>query len=118
MLVKDIMNSPAICIDANITISETIKIMRKENIGFCPITKNDRLIGVVTDRDILMRSQRLNKNTRISKIMTRTCIYTISAHAPLEIAKKTMMKYNVKRLIVIYDDYIKGVISNTDINSI
>lgn len=115
MLIKHIMKSPAICIDEATTINDTINIMRKHKINFLPITKRDHLAGVVTDRDILFRSQHLNKNTKISKIMTQNFICTINQNASVEIANKTMDTYKVTKLVVIHDDYIKGIITMKDI---
>lgn len=115
MLVKNVMSSPAICIDEKTTIKDAIDIMEKENLGFLPITKNDRLIGVVTDRDILLRSREYKKNAKISKIMTNDVLYTISSHSPLHDAGKIMGEYKVRRLVVVDDDTITGVITSKDL---
>ena len=115
MRIKHIMSSPAICIDENTTINQTINIMRERKIDFFPITKNDYLLGVVTDKDILFRSQNLNNNSKISKIMTNHLVYTVNENASIDIASKIMNKYKIKQLVVINDDYIKGVITINDI---
>ena len=115
MLVKNVMSSPAICVDEKTSIKETIEIMDKEDLGFLPITKNDHLIGVITDRDILLRSRGLKSNSRISKIMTNDVIYTITETATLEDAGKIMSDYKVRRLVVVNSDYICGVITSKDL---
>ena len=115
MLVKHAMTHPAICIDENTTIDETINIMREKNVGFLPITKNDYLIGVITDRDILLRGQSLKRTTKISQVMTNDIICTIDEHSSLEEAGKLMSKYLVRRLVVTHDDLIKGVITSKDL---
>ena len=69
MIVKQVMSSPAICVDYKTSIKEVIELMKNEDIGFLPITKNDHLVGVITDRDILLRSQGIRSNTQISKII-------------------------------------------------
>ena len=115
MIVKHVMSHPAICIDEKTTINETIDIMRKNKVGFLPITKNDHLIGVVTDRDILLRGQNIKKNSKISKIMTNDMIYTINENSSLEDAGKLMSKYKVRRLVVVNSDYIKGVVTSKDL---
>ena len=114
MLVKDVMSYPAICVDEKTTIKETIEIMKKENLGFLPITKNDHLIGVITDRDILIRGLGKKSNTKISKIMTRDVIF-IHKDADLKDAGKLMSEHKTRRLVVVHDDYIKGVITNKDL---
>lgn len=115
MLVKHVMSHPAICVDEKTNINDTINIMRKQKLGFLPITKNDHLIGVVTDRDILLRGQNIKKNTKISKIMTNDIVYTINENASLEEAGKLMGKYKVRRLVVVNSDYIRGVITSKDL---
>ena len=57
MLVKQVMSSPAICIDSKSTIDTATKLMKEKNLGFLPVTENDALVGVITDRDILLRGK-------------------------------------------------------------
>lgn len=115
MLVKNVMSSPAICIDEKTTIKETIEIMEKEDLGFLPVTKNNHLVGVITDRDILLRGKNHRSNSKISKIMTNEDIYTITEDASLEDAGKIMSDYKVRRLVVVNSDYVKGVITSKDL---
>ena len=115
MLVKNVMSSPAICVDEKTSIKEVIEIMDKEDLGFLPITKNDHLIGVITDRDILLRSRGHKSNAKISKIMTNENLYTITENSTLEEAGKIMSKYKVRRLVVVNSDYIQGVITSKDL---
>lgn len=115
MLVKNVMSTPAICVDEKTPIKEVIEIMEKEDVGFLPITKNDHLIGVITDRDILLRSKGIKSNSKISKIMTKDVIYTITENATLEDAGKIMSDYKVRRLVVVNSDYIRGIITSKDL---
>lgn len=115
MIIKNVMSTPAICVDEKTSIKETIEIMEKEDLGFLPITKNDHLIGVITDRDILLRSRGVKSNAKISKIMTNENLYTITENASLLDAGKIMSKYKVRRLVVVNSDYIKGVVTSKDL---
>ena len=115
MLVKQVMSHPAICVDENTSINETIDIMRRKKLGFVPITKSDYLIGVVSDRDILLRGQHLEKNSKISTIMTNNIIYTVPENATLEEAGKIMSNSKVRRLVVVNNDLIRGVITTKDL---
>lgn len=114
MLVKDVMSRHPICVDINTTIKEAIITMGKEDIGFLPIVKKDYLVGVITDRDILLRSLNLKKKDKISKIMTRD-IYSVEEKAPLEDAAKIMSDYKIRRLVVTNDGILKGVITSKDL---
>ena len=87
--------------------------MRKENLGFLPITKDDILIGVVTDRDILLRKDKYTKH--IDEVMSKDNLHTIDMASPLEEAAKIMSTYKVRRLVVTHDNLIKGVITSKDL---
>jgi CBS domain-containing protein len=55
MLVKEAMTQHAEWIDPSISIKEAARIMRERNVGCLPVGENDRLIGMITDRDIVCR---------------------------------------------------------------
>jgi len=113
MLVKQIMTSPAICVDHKTPIEKVIDVMREEDLGFLPVTKNDILIGVVTDRDILLRKDKYTKH--IDEVMSKENIHTIDANSTLEEAARIMSAYKVRRLVVVSDNLIKGVITSKDL---
>lgn len=110
--VKDLMTSPAIYAETTTTLKESISLLKEKNIGFLPITKKNILVGVVTDRDILIRGIGIYKlNTKIEKVMTSGDIYFVQPDTPLEEAAKTMAKYKIRRLVVLNDGQISGVIT-------
>lgn len=115
MLVKHVMSSPAICIDYSSSISKTIELMKEKDLGFLPVTENDALVGVITDRDILLRGHEKNFNTQIGKIMTNDNIHLISPSDSLEEAARVMSAHKVRRLVVVEEDLIKGVITSKDL---
>ena len=115
MLVKHVMSSPAICIDHSSSISKTIELMKEKDLGFLPVTENDVLVGVITDRDILLRGLEKRFNTQIGKIMTNDNIHLISPSDSLEEAARVMSAHKVRRLVVVEDDLIKGVITSKDL---
>ena len=115
MLVKHVMSSPAICIPNSTSISDAIEIMEKKNLGFLPITENDALIGVITDRDILIKGKDKKQNTHIDKIMTSDNIYLVNQNDSLEEAAKIMGAHKIRRLVVVDDGLIKGIITSKDL---
>ena len=115
MKVKQVMSYPAICIDHKASIEEAIKIMEEKDVGFLPVTKNDYLVGVVIDRDILLRGKDKKSNTYIEKIMTKDNLICINMNDDLLEAAKIMSNYKIRRLIVTEDNLIKGVITSKDL---
>ena len=114
--VKDIMSSPAITIESDEPIKKAIELMKKKNIGFLPVTKSNIIIGVLTDRDILIRGIGIHKtNSKTEKIMTGGEIHFVSPSTPLVDAAKIMSKNKIRRLVVIDDGYVKGVLTTKNL---
>lgn len=114
--VKDLMTSPAIVKDENCTIEEAIKTLQEKDIGFLPITKGNVLIGVVTDRDILLRTfGKYNPNNKIATVLTSGEVHFVSPSTPLIDAAKMMAAHKVRRLVVVNDGKVVGVITSKNI---
>jgi CBS domain-containing protein len=78
MQVQEIMTRGAEVIDHNTTIRDAARKMRTDNIGALPVGENDRLIGMVTDRDIVMRAvaeDRSAGNTAVRDVMSERVYY-------------------------------------------
>lgn len=116
--VKDLMTSPAITHEYNTSIIEIIKTMKEKNIGFIPITKNNILISVITDRDILMRSYTLkNLNESIEKITINAEIHFVDPETNLIDAAKIMSKNKIRRLVVLNDGKVTGILTTKNLCS-
>ena len=110
--VKELMTSPAITCETKATINEVVTIMKEKNIGFIPITKNNILVGVVTDRDIVIRGFGIYKsNTKIEKVMTNGEIHFVNEDTTLIEAAKIMAKQKIRRLVVLKDGKTNGIIT-------
>jgi CBS domain-containing protein len=73
MQVQEIMPRGAEIIDPNTTIRDAARKMRADNIGAFPVGENDRLIGMVTDRDIVVRAVAENRsagNSAVREVMS------------------------------------------------
>lgn len=115
-LIKDVMSSPAICCNSNSKIKEVIEIFKKNDIGFIPVLKNNFFIGVVTDRDILIRGTgKHNLNSPIEKVMTSGTLHFTHPNAKLKEAAKIMADYKVRRLVVLDDGKVVGVVTSKNL---
>jgi CBS domain-containing protein len=105
-------------IDPNTTIRDVAKRMRADNIGALPVGENDRLIGMVTDRDIVVRAVAENLsagNTSARDVMSEH-VYWCFDDADVEKAAETMAKHQVRRLPVInHDKRLVGIVSLADL---
>lgn len=103
MKVREAMHSGASWIDPNLPLPDIAEKMRQDDIGAMPVGENDRLIGMVTDRDIAIRGlggreDPLQLTAR--DVMTGPIVYC-SANQDLEDAVRIMERKRIRRLPVI-----------------
>lgn len=115
--VEDIMIRNVITVNADITVKEAVKIMNKNEIGSLVVIKEKRLVGILTERDILKRVLAESKNpekTKVSQIMS-TPVIAASPQTDLEEAAKLMFEKNVKKLPVVSEEKLVGLVTLTDL---
>lgn len=118
MKVKDCMCNDVACVTPQTTLSDVAKMMQTEHVGCIPVCDaNKTVVGLVTDRDIVLRGVACSKNTNttpVSEVMT-TKVYTIAPDADVTEASKIMCDCQVKRVPVIENDTIVGIITLGDL---
>lgn len=116
MKVKDIMSKNLIICSSDINVINISNIMKKYNIGFIPIEKNKKIIGVITDRDIVINiiSNKVNNNSSIESYVNSNIIH-IEENSSIDECLNIMKENKVKRLIIVNKEKIVGVISLSDI---
>ena len=119
MMIKEIMVTKVISINANKSILEACEKYRDRRIGCLLVTDDEGdCIGIVTERDMIERTICMHRNpekTRVSEIMT-TDIKTVNPFDRIEKAADMMLKYRIKKLPVIQNGEIVGIITATDIS--
>ncbi len=110
MKVKDLMNEP-VKIEKDISLAEAAKIMCEKKTGSLLFISKDKIRGIVTERDIL---KNFGKYKNISSVMSPNII-TIDPKADVNDALTVMKDNQIKRLPVIKEGKIIGIISLTDI---
>ena len=116
MKVKDIMSKNLIICSSDINVINISNIMKKYNIGFIPIEKKKKIIGDITDRDIVSNiiSNKVNNNSSIESYVNSNIIH-IEENSSIDKCLNIMKENKVKRLIVVNKEKIVGVISLSDI---
>lgn len=119
MQVKDVMSGAPKTINADATIREAALQMKEMDSGFIPIAKDDRLIGVITDRDLALRALADGKSPddKVSSVETQEVLYCMEDSEVRDVLKN-MCEQKVQRLVVLDNDQDKdlvGVISVADI---
>ena len=113
MKVKDVMSRNVVCISPTSTVIEAAQLMQKHNIGIIPVCDATRIVGIVTDRDIVLRSIANDKDpiqTPISDIMTTKVIRT-SEDTDVEAIAGIMADNQVRRVPVVEDEKVVGMIT-------
>jgi CBS domain-containing protein len=99
------------------SIQEAAEQMRSLDVGVLPVCNRDRLVGILTDRDLAVRAVadgRDPKNTTVEEIMTRQIAYCFEDQ-DVEEAERVMEKNQIRRLPVLdHDNHIVGIVSLGD----
>ena len=118
MKIKEIMSRTVVSVNENENADTVAKIMKKHNIGCVPIVNDDnRLLGMITDRDIVLRLTAAGKNpifTKISDIMTREIATTVP-DADVAHVTEEMGICKVRRIPVVENGKLVGMASLGDV---
>ena len=119
MKVKDVMHRGVAWVEPRTSIREIARMMRDNDIGSVPVGDNDRLVGIVTDRDIICRGIADGADMSglcAGDVMSKPIIYC-RADDELENALRIMEKNRIRRLPVI-DEYkrLAGMLALGDIS--
>src|SRR6201989_3013540 len=102
-----------VTIDPERPISDALDVMRRFKISGVPVTKNGRLVGILTNRDLRFVSR---TDLPISYVMTKENLITVPVGTTLEQAEALLHQHRVEKLLVVDDKYVlKGLITVKDI---
>lgn len=114
--VSDIMTKDCVTVTPKDNIYECAVLMKKHDIGFLPVVDGRKLIGVVTDRDLVIRGY-ANKNPGSESVMN-VCtqdVETISPNLSVDEAGSIMAAKQIRRLPVVENGELHGVVSIGDL---
>ena len=105
-----------ITMDPDQKIFEALEVMEKYRISGIPITKNGKLVGILTNRDLRFET---NFEQPISNVMTKDDLVTVPPGTTLEEAKHHLHKHRIEKLLVVEDDFrLTGLITIKDIEKV
>ena len=117
MKVSDIMTRDVRLLSPDQTIRQAAKIMTDIDAGALPVGENDRLVGMITDRDIVIRAVAEGKpgETKVAEVMSKEMLYCFDTDA-IEDVERNMAKAQVRRLPVVNrDKRLVGIVSLGDL---
>ncbi|HEY5661083.1 MAG TPA: CBS domain-containing protein [Gaiellaceae bacterium] len=116
--IRDVMTSEPRTIDAGQSVAYAAKMMRDEDVGLAPIVEDDKLIGMLTDRDIAVRvvaEGRDPDEVTVGEVASRQVV-TVDPQQDLDEALRIMAKHQVRRLPVVEEDgRLVGIVAQADV---
>ena len=120
MFVSEIMIKDVVSIQSDDTVMDACKTYKDKGVGCLVVMKKNLVVGIVTERDIIERviiDQKNPKKAKVEEIMSKN-IKTVHASATIEKAADIMKKNHIKKLPVILNNEIVGIITVTDIANV
>jgi acetoin utilization protein AcuB len=126
MLVGERMSYPVVSVNPELPINEALTLMRRERIRRTPVIRDGKLVGIISDKDLLNASPSpatslsiWEMNYLLSKITVRDVmtreVLTVNHDTPIEEAARIMADNKIGGLPVIQDDKVVGIITETDL---
>jgi acetoin utilization protein AcuB len=126
MLVGERMAHPVITISSDMPITEALNLMKQERIRRTPVVKDGKLVGIVSDKDLLNASPSpatslsvwemnyLLSKVTVKDVMTKN-VRTVMEDTPIEEAARVMADNKIGGLPVMRGDRVVGIITETDL---
>ncbi|HHV30675.1 CBS domain-containing protein [Acetivibrio mesophilus] len=116
MKVKDKMTKSVAYVEPNTSVVEAAQLMQKHNVGSIPVY-DQGVVGIVTDRDIVVRNVahgKIPKDTKVQDVMTSQVV-SVSPEMDVEEVSKLMANQQIRRVPVVENNQIVGMLSLGDI---
>jgi len=104
-------------VSAEDTVFDAIKLMAEKDIGAVPVTRDNKLIGILSERDYTRKvilQDRSSKTTQVQEIMT-VDVYRINPSMSIDECMRIMSKHHLRHLPVVLDNELIGIISIIDV---
>jgi CBS domain-containing protein len=117
LLVNDVMTKNVITIESFAPVKEAAELMDKHDIGCLIVVNKEKPVGIITERDMLKRVLLQFKDPRITRVndIMSTPIIASSPETDLREAVRLMNERRIKKLAVVEDELLVGLLSITDI---
>lgn len=117
MKVRELMTTDVTTAELNTTLEEIATIMRHEDVGAVPIIDDEELVGIVTDRDIVVRcvAEGGDPGESTAEDILSEALVTVAPDSDVQEAEEMMSRHQIRRLPVVLEGRLQGMISLGDI---
>ncbi len=118
MRVIKLAQCPPPTIGPEASVLDAVRVMQKANVGAAAVMRGKRLVGVVSERDVMLRVVAARKSaarTKVKDVMTRT-VKTVSPECPADEALEVMVKNHIRHVVLVNEDNkVIGLASSRDL---
>ena len=115
--VREAMTDDPSSIGASASVVQAARLMREQHVGSLPVTEDERLVGMITDRDITTRvvaESAVPEATSVEDVYSRDLI-TVEPDNDLDEALRLMARHQIRRLPVVENGRLVGMVAQADI---
>lgn len=115
--IRDVMTENPTTCKPSATIVDAAKVMAREDVGPIPVVEGGKLVGLVTDRDIVVRAVAEGRDiqkTTVGDVASKDVV-TVTADEDLDRALQLMGKHQVRRIPVVEGDRVIGIVAQADV---
>jgi CBS domain-containing protein len=115
-LIREIMSTDLKTVTLKNNVFDIATLMKQNDIGFVPVVEGNKLVGVVTDRDLVVRgyANKRTDSTTVEEVMSKD-ITSITPDTNIEDAANQMANQKIRRLPVVENGALVGVVALADI---
>ncbi|MDR6225298.1 CBS domain-containing protein [Desmospora profundinema] len=112
---REIMTTNVTSVSPQDNISQAAMLMKQHDVGIVPVVENGILQGVVTDRDLVLRSvANQNPNLTVGEVMTNQNLVTGTPNMSVDEASQLMAQHQIRRLPVVENNQLVGIVALGD----
>jgi CBS domain-containing protein len=118
MKVKDIMSTDVVCLSRDDTVERAAQLMDQNDIGSIPVCDGSTVVGIVTDRDIALRSVGAGDGGRqtVGQIMTTSPVVA-EPETDVHEVERLMSEHQIRRIPIVQQGSLVGIVSLGDIST-
>lgn len=114
LTVDDVMTTPVMAVEESSSVNDAYRIMLRYGHSALPVTKEGRLFGLITRKDLDKAQLHGYGEAQVNEFMTEGVI-TVPSGASIEEVHRSMVAHNIGRLPVVVDGELRGIVTRTDL---
>ena len=115
--IRDVMTENPTSCEPQASVAEAAKVMAREDVGPIPVVDGERLVGLVTDRDLVVRVLAQGRDPQVTTVgeVASTDLVTLSPEQDLGEALQLLARHQVRRLPVVEGGKLVGTVAQADV---